>query len=160
MDTSSLTMGIILLAIVLLPVIYLSQANKMKNKQILRDQLKGSAESGLSLSEHEIWNNNFLGIDNNQRKLYYVKDMSSNKQAEIIALSAFSKCRAVNSNKTVKNTGGNYSYVDRLELELLPAKAMDKPVKVEIFDSGKNNQLDNELDIMTKWSKIINDNLQ
>src|SRR5688572_20719069 len=131
MDNSSLIMGAILLALVLIPVIYLSQANRRRNKKILKDQLRICVENNLHLSEYEIWENSFLVIDQKQSKLYFVEDLSTEAMGQVTAPSDYSRCKAVNSSRNVKSPEGNYSVVEKLELELLP-KENNKIIKVPL----------------------------
>lgn len=155
MDNSSLISGIIILLVILLPVLYLGMASNRKQKKLTEDLLKKVKEKGLNINQHELWKKSILALDTDQNKLFYQKDYENSQTEAIIDLNQYARCKSINHSRNVKSSNGNYQMVDRLELELFNKNSSLNSTKIEFYDSNKNFHLDNELELLSKWARIL-----
>ena len=116
------------------------------------------AKNHLALSEQEIWGNSFIGIDQQQKKLLFMKVEDQDQLEKLIDLNNVRDCKITTAYKksTVKNHQGN-AFV-----EARPGNTLSQgQFKVEIlnfFDIDGPYKEDYELNRAEKWKGIINAN--
>ena len=147
MDSTSATIGIILLIICVLPFILFSVNNTKKRKKRIQNLIKKAKESNATIQEKDDWNQSIIGIDKVNKLLFFSKKSEEFDKFISINISELLKCR-------IERTENNYKVLEKLELELTFAS---KPtVVLEFFNKDETRLIVNEIEIIQKWHALLN----
>lgn len=147
MDSTSLTIGIILVIICVLPFILFSLSNSKKRKKRIQNLVKKAKESNATIQEKDDWNQSIIGIDKTNKMLFFSKKSEEFDKFISINISELLKCR-------IERTENNHKVLEKLELELTFAS---KPtVVLEFFNKNETRLILNEIEIIQKWQTLLN----
>ena len=147
MDSTSLTIGIILVIICVLPFILFSVSNSKKRKKRIQNLVKKAKESNATIQEKDDWNQSIIGIDKTNKMLFFSKKSEEFDKFITINISELLKCR-------IERTENNHKVLEKLELELTFAS---KPtVVLEFFNKNESRLILNEIEIIQKWQTLLN----
>jgi hypothetical protein len=147
MDATSLTIGIILLIICVLPFIIFSIINSKKRKKRIRNLIQKAKENNATIQEKDDWNQYVIGIDKTNKMLFFSKKSEEIDKFISINISELLKCR-------IERTENKLNTLEKLELELTFAS---KPtVVLEFFNKEETRIVLNEIEIIQKWLTLLN----
>ena len=147
MDSTSLTIGIILLIVCVLPFILFSVNNSKKRKKRIENLVKKAKESNATIQEKDDWNQSIIGIDKTNKMLFFSKKSEEIDKFISINISELLKCR-------IERTENKNKVLEKLELELTFAS---KPtVVLEFFNKDETRLILNEIEIIQKWQTLLN----
>ena len=160
MDIGTSIIGIILILTCIIPFVIMNINSRKREKKLLHELFTFAERNNCKISQHELWNNSLIGIDETANVIFFTKKLKDNEISQQINLTEIQKCRVVNSSRTVNNKDGNFKVVDKLEL----AFTFHDKNKVEIIIAFYNADYDSltlsgELLLAEKWCKIINDKI-
>lgn len=157
MDTVSTLIGLGLLALFMLPVLYLIWQQNNKEKNRLKNLKNISAQNNLNADTFEVSANLLLGLDTKANKLLIVEP-TNNMQHKILDLtkvksSTVNSCTFPENNKLIKS----------VSLDISESKKNQKLTKIIFYDEDSNenerNNASESLVIARKWQRIINEKL-
>lgn len=147
MDSTSLTIGIILVIVCVLPFILFSVNNSKKRKKRIENLVKKAKESNATIQEKDDWNQSIIGIDKTNKMLFFSKKSEEIDKFISINISELLKCR-------IERTENKHKVLEKLELELTFAS---KPtVVLEFFNKDETRIILNEIEIIQKWQTLLN----
>ena len=147
MDATSLTIGIILLIICVLPFILFSVINSKKRKKRIQNLIQKAKENNATIQEKDDWNQSIIGIDKTNKMLFFSKKSEEIDKFISINISELLKCR-------IERTENKHKVLEKLELELTFAS---KPtVVLEFFNKDETRIILNEIEIIQKWQTLLN----
>lgn len=147
MDSTSLSIGIILVIICVLPFILFSLNNSKKRKIRIQNLVKKANESNATIQEKDDWNRSIIGIDKRNKMLFFSKNSEEFDKFISINISELQKSR-------IERTENNHKVLEKLELELTFAS---KPtVVLEFFNVNETRIILNEIEIIQKWQTLLN----
>ena len=147
MDSTSLTIGIILLIICVLPFILFSVINTKKRKKRIENLILKAKENNATIQEKDDWNQSIIGIDKTNKMLFFSKKSEEFDKFISINISELLKCR-------IERTENKNKVLEKLELELTFAS---KPtVVLEFFNKDETRLILNEIEIIQKWQTLLN----
>ncbi len=147
MDSTSLTIGIILLIVCVLPFILFSVINSKKRKKRIENLILKAKENNATIQEKDDWNQSIIGIDKTNKMLFFSKKSEEFDKFISINISELLKCR-------IERTENKHNVLEKLELELTFAS---KPtVVLEFFNKDETRLILNEIEIIQKWQTLLN----
>lgn len=147
MDSTSLTIGIILLIVCVLPFILFSVINSKKRKKRIENLILKAKENNATIQEKDDWNQSIIGIDKTNKLLFFSKKSEEFDKFISINISELLKCR-------IERTENKHKVLEKLELELTFAS---KPtVVLEFFNKDETRLILNEIEIIQKWQTLLN----
>lgn len=155
MDTASTLMGLGLLAVFVLPILYLIWQQNNKEKNRLKKLKKISADNNLTTDTTEVSATLLLGLDSNAKKLLVVEPIN-NMQHQVFDLQ-FIKDSKVSSQAFPNNS----KIIKRVSLDLL-GNGNDKKLTEIVFydeDDNENNDASERLVAAKRWNQIISEKL-
>ena len=146
MDATSLTIGIILLIICVLPFILFSINNNKKRKKRIQNLVAKAKENNATIQEKDDWNHSIIGIDKTNKMLFFSKKSEEFDKFISINISELLKCR-------IERTENKHNVLEKLELELTFAS---KPtIVLEFFNKDETRLILNEIEIIQKWQALL-----
>jgi len=160
MENSSAIMGIALLALFVVPIIYmiLSQAAKEKKVNKLLHSL--ATKHNMKLDQIEITNSLLLGLDSTTKK-FLVIDPTDHSKYDVIDLKNIGQSVVAKSGHQQKIGDKNKLALTHIGLELLKNNSKEKVKEVIFYDEDDNDSLDADAQLFmaNKWDNLIRKNL-
>lgn len=157
MKTGTLIIGIVVILLITIPLTLLNIKKNKKKKEFIQKFHDFAKKNNCDISEFDHWGTALIGIDKVVGKLFYHKKQPDIMIEKIISLNEIQKCRAINTNRTVKTQNQSNTVTDKLELAFT---YYDKNKSDEIIEFYNNSfdglALTDELLMVEKWKKIIN----
>ncbi len=148
MSTTSL-IGLILVAVIVIPVILLNH-NKNKKNAAIKKKLADMSRNAI-ISNQEFWNGYLIAIDEIDKKCFYVHQEDSCCKAETIDLTKYSSCRVVSSSML----GTSSTSIDLVELVFTPKDKESENKSLVFFNAETDGFcLNGELQSAERWRKI------
>lgn len=160
MDIGTIIMGIILIAIVVVPMVLLGRKGK-KTKHKLLDLLTIFAnQKNCQITEHEACGDFVIGLDNRNNFVFFIKVTGEDYETNSVNIAETKNCKSNIVSRTVSFNGRNDKVIERLSLSFIPKSNIIPAVELEFYNAEKSTQLVGELQALEKWQKIINDQIQ
>lgn len=159
MDTGISILGVVVLALFILPFVIIRRNRKQTERKFLQALSTLAEKSNCSISEYETWNNRYaIGIDKGAHKVFFVgkKDNNDNVENEV-DLSLVQNSRVINTNRSIRNGKESYQVIEQLEL-CFDFTDNSLPRKTLMFYNAKHESLTvaGELQLAEKWAQIVN----
>ena len=158
MDTVTLIMGVILIAVVGVPVVFIGRKGKKAKRKLKELLTTAAARENCTISEYEIWEDSVIGTDKQNHVVFFVNAANGNNVVQNIHLAEIKSCKSNITGRTFDSNGRSVKIIDRLCLHFIPKN--NKPeIELEFYNAEKGAQLFNELGTLEKWQKIVNEQL-
>ena len=159
MDLSTTIIGLLILALFMLPVILISRAGKSKGKKAEKELFSESSKNELIISEKALWDEQAIGIDTAKNKIIYLDWSGPERTDYIFELKDVKTFESEPSPEERNKTDFSYKRVERLGLRFCFKDSARKDVKITFYIAGTGQQINDQVKLFEKWSKIIRDNM-
>jgi hypothetical protein len=159
MDTGTAITGLVLIAIIVVPFLLLNISTKVKNKRMLSLLNTEAERLGCTINEYELSGNAIIGIDDDAEMVFFGKTKGGSDLSQTVNLADFQSCEIVAKNRYRGEEANNDRIVDKLELYFKSKTPGKGDISLEFYCGAENFQLNDELSVMKKWTKIINNKL-
>ena len=157
MDIKNAIIGFVLVAIFILPLVYLVNMQKNKDKKLLKSFHAAAKKFSVTISKNEVWNSGYcIGIDDTNSKILYFYKKHGKEESTLIDLTEVKKCRTSNINRNVKTKAGNIYVIDRIELVFSYKDTATTDKSLIFYSAVDDMTLNNELQLAEKWQNTIN----
>jgi hypothetical protein len=158
MESGATIIGLGFIFAMLSPFIVYWIVQKVKAGKFAQHFFQSSGKHNLSLSQNEIWRKNHaIGIDVNEKKIFYFNEGKKPEQEIVIDLAEVAKCRVSNDMKPVTTDFGTKDFKDILGLSFSFRDTKKAEITLEFYDGGElMSHPDGEHVIAEKWLEIIN----
>ena len=155
MDFGTTILGLVILALFILPVIFIARSGKGKGKKFHKDFFTEASLNKLKISEKDFWNEYALGIDTTQNKIIYLDWSGPERVNIIIDLKEVKVFEPLPGYMEQNKKNFSYKKVERLGLRFHLIDP-DKPdVNINFFIAGFGQITDDEIKLFKKWLAII-----
>ncbi|SIT77487.1 hypothetical protein [Pontibacter indicus] len=156
MDTSTIVMGILALALFVVPIYYIQQKQKSKLNKAKQPFLDAAQRHGLQLGKYDFWNEQYgIGLDETESRLFYWHNETGIPQEMITELSSV-KQSIVDS--AYRENNGNRIF-DAIGLRLMLQGAKESSVYLPFYLTKDIMMLKGELKLAEEWNAIIQHNI-
>lgn len=154
MDLQTIIIGVLALAVFIVPVYLIQSKQKKQSVKVLDELLSFSEEQQLRLTRLDFWNEVFaIGIDETNRKLVYYNKQDFSPRQVIIDLADVKNCEVVKESREVN---GNL-IIDQIVLRFSFDGPKKQEQRLEFYNREQNMMLSSELHFARKWVEIVND---
>ena len=156
MDTGTLIVAIISVAIVSLPFGLTIYNRKKKEKHLLCILQSYADKTGNKIKRFDVCGKRIVGFDQNTGMLFFYNDETPKEDPKVISLNDYSRSEVViNEHKVGSN--GERTIVDTVLLKFIPKTGEGKLEQIVLFDRKITASLTEEILLAREWSSIINE---
>ncbi len=159
-DMGTAITGIVFLALFALPFVLDRRSRDNKKKRALLSLQQLAEQHQCRIDHHELSGAVALGLDERKNAIFYLRQEKEGHSSQYAHLAEMRSCNLVNSMRSTKQGGAVIAPTDRVQLNLQPRDSSKAEVQLEIFDAGSGLQLNGELQVAERWSKLIHERLK
>lgn len=160
MDLGTSIIGAILVAICVLPFLLLGRSRRKREKRMMQSLMKIAEKENCIISEQDSCREFIIGIDRTNHFLFFNKFSNGKETSRFANLEEIQSCKLVNKSRAIDKKESNVLVIDKLELSFRPLDKNSEEFSWEFYSSDENSHLDDELQLLEKWVKIINNHIQ
>jgi hypothetical protein len=161
MDSGTIIITVVFIAIVTTPFVLTTLSNKRKKKNLFRRLSEMAESEDCTITQQELCGNFVIGFDGMAGRFFFLKKTENLEISKSVNLREFKSCRLINSNRTVGDKKSSYSVVDKLELCFYPKDKSKPDISVELYnDEYDSLTLSGELQLAEKWEKLLNERMK
>ncbi|WP_372754346.1 hypothetical protein [Labilibaculum sp.] len=153
MELGKAITGLIMLACFIVPIIILGFIKKRNKKQIVNSLSDFAKQNHCIIDEYEFCSNFVIGIDKIHNFIFFLQKYDQENKIKQINLSEIKS-----SKKLITKHGHNI--ISRLDLLFYPLSKNADAIDLEFYNSEQSFELNDELQTLEKWSKIVANQLQ
>ena len=152
MDTSTIVMGLLALALFVIPVYYLQHKQKSKLNKAKQPFMEAANRKGLNLGQHDVWDEQYgIGLDEVNNRLFYWHNDQDEPQETSLDLGSVKQCEVDNAHRDVN---GN-RIIDAIGLRIALHGSKATSVYLPFYVTKDIMMLRGELQLAEKWNAII-----
>lgn len=154
MDTSITIIGLIVLAMFILPVFLIIKSKKKRIEQMKSDLMDEAKKAGITIVDTDYWNNSILGIDDKEKTIIYIDEDSNEKKIRIFNIDDVKTVKFF-PDITKKNLNPDYKKEPKLCISFFFKDSAKYEVNLEFFTAGFGNLTKVEQSLFEKWVNKI-----
>ena len=158
-DLGTIITGVLALLICILPFALDYKSRKKKENNLLQPLKKIAQKQNYQINEYEAGRNFIIGIDKAKKNVFFYKEEQDKITERFIDLATIQDCKVITSHKAMNNTKGSYKVVIKLELSFVSINQGKTEQTWEFYNADVSSQLNGEIQLIEKWSKLINKQL-
>jgi len=153
MDLTLIIVCLVLVGSVFVPYYFFILAGKSETNSIKAKYKAAIAKHNLNVSQFETWANNYIAIDTDQKKLFFLKINETENIEQLVDLNKIKETKIIEIKKSVKTNNGVHIVLEKLDLELFLING--ERIFLNFYDSNQIYAQDFELKRAEKWKAIV-----
>lgn len=154
MESNSIIIGLIILAVIALPIIAIQMSQSLKKKKAKNEFIVEAKKNNVHISDVDFWGTYYaIAMDSSENKLVYSKKTEDETVWITADLSQVTECYIHKTDRTVKNLTTNKTETDRIDL-VLRTKGQ-KDYVLEFYNIDVNFEMTGERALLQKWQERI-----
>lgn len=160
MSSGTIIIGAIAVLVCIIPLYLFGRKRGRKKQQLKKHLLTLAAENQCNISDHESWNDFIIGIDQEKKVLFYLKNNEKQEEKHIFRIQEIQKVRSSSFSVQSEGNKSESSITDKAGITLTLTSAEKAEVFLEFYSSETGNfTVGPELQMAEKWVKIIKDTM-
>jgi hypothetical protein len=159
MELKFVLIGAILLAICILPIILVIRSGKKAERKMKQSLTSIANQNNCQISQYELCGDIVIGLDEIKNFVFFHNRSNGKTTAQAIELANYQSCKIVKTSRTIKSNKGNYTEIEKLQLSFAPITKAGNEIILNFFIVDDSFQLNGELQVIEKWSNLINNRL-
>ncbi len=155
MDITLIIVSLILVGSVFVPYYFFILAGKSETNTIKSKCKAAIAKNNLNVSQSETWANNYIAVDTDHKKLFFLKINETETLEQLVDLNKIKETKIVVIKKSIKTKNGIDDILEKLDLEIFLING--ERLSLNFYDSNQIYTQDFELKRAEKWKAIIFD---
>lgn len=155
MDLASIAIGAIFLAAFIVPFIWMGYNRKNKEKQDVLQFQKFAKDHSFELTEVDVMSMLMIGMDQTKTCLFFAYKEDEKWQYNFFKYADISTTKIHKVSNTVSTANGNVEVVKKLQLLVSSKLKEHAPIAITFFDQSKSMELDDEMQLIQKWQKLL-----
>jgi hypothetical protein len=155
MDTGTIIVAAVLVAICIMPFIFSYRNNRKREAANLAPLIRMAEAHQGHISLSDTWGETAIALDATAKKLFYRRKAKDREHLITIDLNDIAACKGVRVDEPTDRKSKAAPAIARLELELVSRKKDTAPVKLLFFSSAHSLQLNGEVMLLKKWEQAV-----
>lgn len=158
METSFIIISAILVALISVPFLLINSLGKSDTRKLRSYFKKIALKHNLTPTAKEGWGNSFIGIDNSQKKMIFLKMQETEVQEEIVNIYLAKGCEVRETKDVIRTNHTREAILTRVDLIISFGHGRESLV-LNFYDRESGYQEDYEHARAERWKKIITEAL-
>ena len=153
MNTSSTIIGVVLLALFIIPIVLISRSSRKKRNRLNDEILEIAQKHDLKISDSNTWNESALAIDEEKNKIIFIDETHGEKEVKIFGtkeLRSFRTIPDIHKDKSI-----DLRKEARLGLSFLFKESSKPEINITFYIAGFGELSKHEKQLFEKWSEKI-----
>lgn len=156
MDSGSIIIGIVVLAIIFFPFMIMGMKKSKKQKGIKNTLQQIATENGCKITQSELFGNFGIGVDEAAGMMFFHHQLLSEANSKAVKLHEVKTC-SIHRSSSSKNTGKEVVHADeKLGLLFTFREPKRSTVFFEMYNADQSLRLAGELQVAQRWLETIN----
>jgi hypothetical protein len=156
MDSGTIIITAIFLAIIIVPFIITGYNRRNKMKKMLQSLKKLADEQNCYVTQSEVCSNFAIGIDAMANFLFFMKQTEEGVITKTVNLREYRNCRLNNSARNLSSKKEHYHVITKLILSFNPFDKSKSDEVIEIYNNEVDSlTLSGELQVAERWQEMI-----
>ncbi len=157
MNTGTIIIGIVIIALCVLPFVWMTWARINREKKLFAELAQFAAGYQGAITQQEFGRGFVMGVDENALAVYFLKKHKDGPaDLKYINIREMQACKVINTSRNVKHADGIFNTTEKLELGFTPLDKNQPMITLEFYNEADKMQLAGELQMAEKWARIIN----
>lgn len=158
MDLGTAITGIGMLALAIVPIIYISSLYKNRDQKIISELKDLATEKDSEISQYDVHSNFAIGVSKTKNYVFFVQKPNGEDEylKYVIPLNEVDKCDLQIAKRTVKLSNTTSTVIDKIELVFDGKTKGERAYDWLLYDTDVSLQPDNEISIGNKWASVVN----
>ena len=159
MELGTSIMGLFAIALFVLPVVILSKSRKNKEKELLvgLNAMASSSNNDIGIADYGM--EFAIGLSKSKTHVFFYKKSKTQEIRTTILLDQVQKCVPELTKRKIRTKNGTESVIDKIELLFFFKDKSLNVKRVELFNSDEYSQINGEIELIEKWTPLINGSL-
>lgn len=156
MDLGIAILGIVLIAIFVLPILIISRnSNRVVTLPI--EMINGyAASNNCIISQFDALSDKLIGVDKENLKLFFIRKKQDSFQESLIDLTEVKKCQVLRKNKLIKHQEAKDSVLQKIDLTFFYFDSKRKNSLLNMYDAADDRfSIYNDSQLADKWERIV-----
>ena len=160
MDSGTVIVGAVLIALCILPIMIIEFLRKRKEKKLLGflSSLAGAQNCKVTKFEHCC--KQIIGIDEKNNYLFFINSSGKEFVNISVDLKEIQNCKVYMQISSPDSEGVTLQVIDKIGLAFRSKIKSQPDIVIEVFNSDGGTQVSGELQFAEKWEGIIRDKLK
>lgn len=154
METSFIVISAILVALISVPFLLINAMGKSDTRKLRSHFKKIAIKHNLTPTAKEGWGNSFIGIDEAQMKMIFLKINGTDVREEIVNLYPVKGCEVRETTEVIRANHSRETILVRVALIISFGNGQE-PLDLIFYDRESGYQEDYEHDRADRWKKMI-----
>jgi hypothetical protein len=156
MELGTSLVGLVILAICILPIWLMRRNNRKKEEHLINGLRSIAAAHHRELGAYDCGFEFAIGMAQTNDFVFFYKTGKEKPLAQYVALNTIRKCQIDHIRRSVKSKEENKSFVERLTLTFIPKDREADTIQLEFFNADEQFQLSGEQQLIEKWEATVN----
>ena len=160
MDLSTTIIGLLLMALFLLPIVFIARTSRGKGRKYEKELFSEVSLNHLTISEKDMWNEYAIGIDESNKRIIYIDWSGSESVTTVFNLNDVKTFTSVPHPKNIKDKNLKYyKNAGRLGLRFTFKESAAKELYITFFLPGFGQLSEEDVKLFEKWTAIVEKNI-
>lgn len=159
MDAGSAIIGTILLVMAIVPIMIINYKRVKRDKKTLNILQDNAQKINCKISQQDLSSDYGIGIDEEKNVVFFFKRTEDEVSLQQVDLSKIDTCQAIKQTRTILYKKTADTITDRIELSFTPKKKDQSDIRFVLFDGEIDSQMNGQMQMVDKWSRLISDRL-
>ncbi|WP_137757902.1 hypothetical protein [Pontibacter sp. SGAir0037] len=152
MDSGTIIIGTLCLALIIVPVFYMQLAQKKKARKLLNDLLLQAEKQQLRITEYDFWSPSYaIGLDKEKKQLLYTHKSENQDQVIFVDLREVRQC----SVEKISRDSGDSKIIESVKLVFSPVSPKQPDKALPFYSLEESMIFGEELKLAEKWKAVI-----
>lgn len=157
MELGTSLIGLLFLLICIGIFFMMSLNSKKKEKQLLTPLHKLAAQYNCSITQHNIWSNAVLGIDETANMIFAVSSIAGTPGTLSISLSELKECRIIRTHRKVIIKDENVPILAKIEIAFTKHDRSKPVIILELYNENTSGSgFHGEMPLIENWCASVN----
>ncbi len=153
--SSTVIIGIIIVAVIVVPIWYLIYSQGSGKRKLEKELAAMGKGRDLNITEHESWGNKVIGLDREKEKAAFAIHKTPQSQVFITDLPQYARC-FMEKNALDTKGKGNAIVISQVLIHFIGKDKGIPDVTFPLFVDSEDMTLSNELQIAEEWTEKFN----